>query len=69
MRQRKTLSERTAKAPRRPDEAMQLTLGLLINFNVSLLKNRIKRIGLGETHGDLGVLAIGSHGGANEAEK
>jgi len=48
---------------------MQLTLGLLINFNVSLLRNRIKRIGLGETHGDLGVLAIGSHGGTNEAEK
>lgn len=48
---------------------MQLTLGLLINFNASLLKNSIKRIGLGETHGDLGVLAVGAHGGTNEAGK
>ncbi|MFH0882360.1 MAG: GxxExxY protein [bacterium] len=43
-------------------KAMQLPLGLLINFNVPLLKNGIKRIILADVLGDLGVLAVQSGG-------
>jgi GxxExxY protein len=45
-------------------KALSLPLGLLINFNVSMLKNGIKRIVLSESLGDHGVLAVESPGGA-----
>src|SRR3972149_10571835 len=43
-------------------KATQLPLGLLINFNVPLLKEGIKRIILSYSIGDLGVLAVRSRG-------
>jgi len=43
-------------------KATQLPLGLLINFNVPLLKEGIKRIILSDSIGDLGVLAVSSGG-------
>jgi len=36
----------------------RLPLGLLINFNVPLLKSGVKRIVLTDSLGDLGVLAV-----------
>jgi len=41
-------------------KAMRLPLGLLINFNVPLLKNGIKRIVQTESLGDIGNLAVPS---------
>ena len=43
-------------------KATQLPLGLLINFNVPLLKEGIKRVILSDSTGDLGVLAVSSGG-------
>ena len=43
-------------------KAMQLPLGLLVNFNVPLLKDGIKRIILSDSLGDFGVLAVQSGG-------
>jgi GxxExxY protein len=43
-------------------KALRLPLGLLINFNVSLLKDGIKRIIFSDPLGGLGVLAV-NHGG------
>ena len=40
-------------------KAARLPLGLIINFNVPLLKDGIRRIVLSESLGDLGVLAVG----------
>ncbi|MDN5874098.1 MAG: GxxExxY protein [Sinobacteraceae bacterium] len=39
-------------------KTLRLPLGLLINFNASLLKNGIKRVVFSEPLGDLGVLAV-----------
>jgi GxxExxY protein len=39
-------------------KATRLSLGLLINFNVPLLKDGIKRIIVSDPLGDLGVLAV-----------
>jgi hypothetical protein len=41
-------------------KTMKLPLGLLINFNVALLKHGIKRIVLSSSLGELGVLAVQS---------
>jgi len=41
-------------------KTMNLPLGLLINFNVPLLKHGIKRVILSSPLGDLGVLAVQS---------
>ena len=38
----------------------RLSLGLLINFNVPLLKSGLKRIIQSDSPGDLGVLAVQS---------
>ena len=44
-------------------KTLHLPLGLLINFNASLLKNGVKRVVLSAHLGDLGVLAV-KQGGA-----
>jgi len=41
-------------------KAMQLPLGLLLNFNVPVLKRGIKRVILPTPLGDLGALAVQS---------
>ena len=44
-------------------KTLRLPLGLLINFNVPLLKDGIKRVILSEERGDLGVMAVQPGGG------